>query len=199
MPKPEPLQFETTYHIYNRDNNREILFRQPENYRYFLQLYLKHFHPYVRTYAYCLLPNHFHFCVSIRSETEIKTLRVLKTLRVSTPSQAFGNLCNAYTKAINKRFERTGSLFENPFGRKRVENAAYFKNLIIYIHQNPQTHGIVDDFKEWPFSSYQAFLSEKDTRMDKTAVFNHFNCPESFHTHHRAIIDIPEIAYQSTK
>ena len=207
MSKPEPLQFETTYHIYNRGNNGESLFRTPENYTYFLHLYSKHFHPYVKTYAYCLLPNHFHFCVSIKPQLEIitglnneqanrflkklfdksgQTEQVLKT----TPSQAFGNLCNAYTKAINKRYARSGSLFENPFGRKRVENAAYLQKLIVYIHQNPQTHGLIDDFREWPYSSYEPMISSKETRVAKTAVFSQFDTPTRFIEKHNQIIDM---------
>ena len=206
MSKPEPLQFETTYHIFNRGNNGETLFREPKNYGHFLNLYIKHFQPFVHTYGYCLLPNHFHFCVSVKSEQEIidnlddeQTLRVLKTLRVSdgttkqvlktTPSQAFGNLCNAYTKAINKRYQRTGSLFENPFERKRVENAAYFQNLIIYIHQNPQTHGLIDDFRDWPYSSYDAIVSSKKSRLAKTAVLNQFDGSENFIQLHQTLTD----------
>lgn len=120
------LQYGQTYHIYNRGNNGENLCRIEENYRYFLRLYLKHFYPVAKTYAYCLLPNHCHFAIKIRPKDEIlaqdpwgfENPRGLK--QPPTPSQAFGNLCNAYTKSINKAYGRTGILFENPFNRKPV-------------------------------------------------------------------------------
>jgi len=55
------------------------------------------------------------------------------------PHQYFSNLFNAYTKAINKTYERTGSLFEKPVHRKLVTTDAYFTALIAYIHRNPPT------------------------------------------------------------
>ena len=154
MSKPIPLQFGETYHIYNRGNNRERLFFEAENYRYFLTLYAKYIEPVAETYAYCLLGNHFHLLVRIKTEVEQgqepqedQTRRVFETLRVSDPaevsehrvlqpSQQFSNLFNAYTKAINKRYQRSGSLFEHPFERIRVHSDAYFQQLVIYIHQN---------------------------------------------------------------
>ena len=198
MSKPVPLRYETYYHIYNRGNNGETIFRQKENYLYFLQLYIKHFHMVAVTFAYALLPNHFHFLVWIKSADEIenayhedKTLRVSQTLRVSspkrppTPSQAFGNLCNAYAKAVNKRYGRTGSLFENPFGRLPVTHDAYFYNLITYIHQNPQKHGFVSDFRDWPYTSYDAILHNKPTRIAKTTVLDWYGDYQHFQEVHQ--------------
>ena len=194
MSKPKPLQYETYYHIYNRGNNGETIFRSKENYLYFLKLYLQHFYIMAETFAYCLLPNHFHFVVWIRSRAEVevlaeKTPRVLETLGVSkavpTPSQAFGNLCNAYAKAVNKRYGRTGSLLEHPFGRIPVTTDAYFFNLITYVHRNPQKHGIMADFRDWPYSSYDAILHDKPTRVSKTAVLEWYGDVKLFEEAHQ--------------
>ncbi len=195
MSKPKPLQYDTYYHLYNRGNNGETLFRKRENYLHFLRLFSKHFHLYADTFAYCLLPNHFHFAVRVQQEDEIvKTLGVLQTLRVSppTPSQVFGNLCNAYTKSINKAYGRSGSLFENPFGRKPVTSETYFFNLITYIHRNPQKHGIVADFRDWPFSSYDAILHDKPSRVCKTAVLDWYGGVMQFEEAHRVDLDEPD-------
>ena len=67
------LQPDMYYHIYNRGNNRENLFVEERNYPYFLRLYAKHIEPIADTYAYCLLKNHFHLCVKIKTEEEFKT------------------------------------------------------------------------------------------------------------------------------
>ncbi|MEQ9301450.1 MAG: hypothetical protein RIF33_22925 [Cyclobacteriaceae bacterium] len=67
----EPLQPTRVYHIYNRGINRCNLYTKSDNYHYFLQKYKKYVYPVAKTYAYCLLPNHFHFLVGIRSEEEI--------------------------------------------------------------------------------------------------------------------------------
>jgi REP element-mobilizing transposase RayT len=66
MQKPEPLEFGEYYHVYNRGINRGRIFFEERNYDYFLQLYAQHVVPIAETYAYCLLPNHFHFLVRIR-------------------------------------------------------------------------------------------------------------------------------------
>ncbi|VAW34164.1 hypothetical protein MNBD_CHLOROFLEXI01-2181, partial [hydrothermal vent metagenome] len=67
----EKLQFDQIYHIYNRGNNRENLFLGKENYLYFLKLFSQHIAPVVIVYAYCLLPNHFHFLLRLKSKAEI--------------------------------------------------------------------------------------------------------------------------------
>jgi putative transposase len=178
MGKPVPLEYGQYYHIYNRGINRERIFVEERNYRHFLRLYASHVGPVVDTVAYCLLPNHFHFLVRIKelpgSRTDLKR-----------PSQCFSNLFNAYAKAFNKAYERTGGLFQRPFGRIVVTTDAYFCQLVIYIHQNAEKHGVVDDFGAWPFSSYHAHLSDKATRLAREEVLAWFDGAEGFERAHR--------------
>lgn len=195
MSSPPPLAYNTYYHIYNRGNNRENLFKEERNYRHFLKLYAKHIEPIADTFAYCLLPNHFHLLVRIKAAEEIEeTLKVLKTFRVLKPSQQFSNLFNAYTKAINNTYPRTGSLFEHPFGRKPVESDAYFTQLVIYIHQNPQRHGLIADFRDWPYSSYQAMLSAQATRLKRELVIGWFGGVPQLTQQHQVSINQAKIA-----
>ncbi|MEJ5309663.1 MAG: hypothetical protein WHX52_07810 [Anaerolineae bacterium] len=175
MANPIPLQPGRFYHIYNRGNNGENLFLEERNYRYFLQLYIQHVHPVVDTYAYCLLRNHFHLLVRIKDLSGLGNLTDLKP-----PHQYFSNFFNAYTKAINKAYGRTGALFERPFHRVEVIGAAYFRNVVAYIHRNPQHHGFVDDFREWPYSSYDVVLSDKSTRLQRDVVLEWFGGPQEF-------------------
>jgi putative transposase len=201
MTSPTPLEYGQLYHIYNRGNNGEDLFFEERNYPYFLKLYAHHVLPVADTYAYCLLRNHFHVLVRIKTEEEqAKTLRVLETLRVSErfkpkrPSQQFGNLFNAYAKAINKAYGRTGSLFENPFGRVPVTSESYLVYLVTYIHQNPQKHGFVTDFRAWPYSSYHAAVSKKPTRLERDEVLGWFQGPDAFEEAHRRMVSDAQIA-----
>jgi REP element-mobilizing transposase RayT len=205
MSSPPPVAYNTYYHIYNRGNNRENLFKEERNYRYFLKLYAKHIEPIADTFAYCLLPNHFHLLVRIKAAEEIEetlkeetlkeeTLKVFKTFRVLKPSQQFSNLFNAYTKAINNAYPRTGSLFEHPFGRKPVDSDAYFTQLVIYIHQNPQRHGLIADFRDWPYSSYHAHLSAQQTRLKRDIVLDWFSGPQQFVQQHQGRINESQIA-----
>lgn len=192
------LQPETIYHIFQRGNNRENIFFEEENYRYFLQLYIHYIVPVAITYAYCLLPNHFHFLIYTRPQTcDFVDHRSSEKSHVSNtqPSEQFRRLFIAYTKAVNKRYELSGSLFENRFGRKVVDSPRYFQNLVVYIHRNPETHGIVDDFREWPFSSYEAILSDKPTQVAKTAVLNWFSTPDNYRLTHQQAPNLNTISH----
>lgn len=193
----EKLQLDQIYHIYNRGNNRENLFRNRENYLYFLKLFSEHVAPVVVVFAYCLLPNHFHFLLRLKSREEIANLTGLgKPVRfIDRPHQPFSNCFNAYTKAFNKRYERTGALFERPFGRKLVDSPRYFNNLVVYIHRNPQKHGLVDDFRDWPYSSYEAVLSDKPTQIARAAVLDWFGSRADFCHSHQQEADEAAIAH----
>jgi REP element-mobilizing transposase RayT len=195
MPEPMPLQFGQYYHIYNRGNGGENIFRETRNYGYFLGLYARHIEPLTETYAYCLLRNHFHLLVRINDERDLTGTLTRKPVRsLPQPSQAFSNFFNAYTKAINKTYGRTGNLFQRPFGRILVSTDQYFTRLIHYIHFNPQKHGFVADFREYPYSSYQTMLSAKPTRLKRETVLGWFNGAAAFETVHRAAADEKRIA-----
>jgi REP element-mobilizing transposase RayT len=73
------LQPEGIYHVYQHANGFENLFKEEENYRYFLQQWSKYISPIADTYAYCLMPNHIHFLIRIKEEGDI-ILYILKVL-----------------------------------------------------------------------------------------------------------------------
>jgi putative transposase len=191
MQKPVPLEFGEYYHVYNRGINRGRIFFEERNYDYFLQLYVQHVAPIAETYAYCLLPNHFHLLVRIR---DLSGFPNLTGLGRKAPSQHFSNFFNAYAKAFNRTYNRTGSLFERPFGRLRVTSDAYFVQLVVYIHHNPQKHGLVDDFRDWARSSYHALLSERPTRLEREAVLEWFGGLAAFERTHGQEADLRLVA-----
>jgi hypothetical protein len=141
------------------------------------------------------MKNHFHLLVRIKTEEEIlgekQSLRVSKTLRDSTtqPSTSFSNFFNAYAKGINKTYGRTGSLFQHPFGRVAVTSDMQFHAVVRYIHQNPQKHGFVDDFRDWLHSSYDALMSEKPTRLKRKMVLDWFGGRDEYASSHAHLIE----------
>jgi len=185
-----PLEPGHYYHIYNRGNNRENIFIEERNYLYFMQLYQKYILPVCDTFAYCLLRNHFHILVRVK-ELQNQTSEVLKTSEVSskTVTQQFSNFFNSYTKSINATYKRSGSLFQNRFGRIEVDSDRYFAQLIHYIHFNPQKHGFVEDFRQYPYSSYQAIVSEKPTNLCRHEVLDWFQGKNSFVNIHDLLCD----------
>jgi REP element-mobilizing transposase RayT len=175
MPSPPAISPATIYHIFNRGNNRDNIFVEERNYGYFLDLLEKYLSPVAEIYAYCLLKNHFHLLV------RILPLAVLKALGVTAPPfQHFSNFFNAYAKTFNHTYGRTGSLFQHPFGRVLVRTDDQLLQTIRYIHLNPLKHGFVDDFRDWPFSSYLELLSTEESILAKDAVFGHFGGRDAF-------------------
>jgi len=148
MQKLELFTYGNTYHLYNRGINSCNIFNEDDNYRYFLSLYEKYIDPIAETYAWVLMPNHFHFLVRVKEEEKISSSVASTPVRVQNPdgrgiqkigipSQQFSKLFNSYAQAFNKRFERHGSLFERPFKRKLIEGENHFRQTLIYIHNNP--------------------------------------------------------------
>lgn len=174
MQNIEPLENGKYYHIYNRGINGEQLFKEKMNYEYFLNLYDHHITPVVETFAWCLMNNHFHFLV------RIKEMEAITSEKKIPASKSFSNLFNAYTKAINKRYNRHGSLFERPFRRKSIENENYFQNLVVYIHNNPVHHNICEHPLNYPWSSYLTCLSDKSTKLKRKEVIALFDDVENF-------------------
>lgn len=162
------------YHIYNRGNNRENLFREERNYPYFLQLMEKHLAPIAEIYAYCLMKNHYHLLIRLRAEEHFPE-RYLKS-----PSKPLSNLFNAYAKACNKAYGRTGSLFEEHPRRKRIEDDWFFMNAVKYIHLNPVEHGFVKDVNDYPWSSYPYYRDQKECFLTKEYVLDIFGGLENF-------------------
>src|SRR5512135_2680666 len=100
MTSPSSLVPGMYYHIYNRGTNRENVFIEERNYAYFLSLYARYIEPIADTFAYCLLRNHFHLLVRIKTAEEIDPKGFGKPFGSKEPSQQFSNLLNAYAKAI---------------------------------------------------------------------------------------------------
>jgi len=202
MSKSQPLHPDTFYHIYNRGNNQENLFIEDRNYRYFLERYARYIEPVAATYAYCLLKNHFHLLVRIRPVEEQKAIwrdeahhsGTSGIFRPSNPSRQCANLFNSYAKTINKAYGRTGRLFESRFKRLPVKSQGKLLWLVTYIHRNPEKHGLVDDFRNWPYSSYRALVSDSQTRIRREEVLDWFQGRRAFADAH-LIDDDGEVPY----
>jgi len=188
----EPGKF---YHIWNRGNNRENLFYSSRNYEYFIRLYAEYLDPVVETYAFCLLPNHFHLLVRTKSKSIVVSPAGETTKKtISNPvSLAFQRFFTAYSQAINVQERRTGSLFQKPFKRLEITSTQQLANLVLYIHTNPQKHGIIDDFRQYPWSSYERIIRDKPSKLKKEEVLQWFRNKENYVNYHTRTIDLDEL------
>lgn len=182
-----PFVPELHYHIYNRGNNRERIFFEPDNYLYFLKKIKEYLVPVADVLVYCLMPTHYHVVGRVKlpqqtSEIFVKRISELSKSEVSGEvSKAMMKLSVSYTKAINKRFQRVGVLFQGSFQAKPILTSSYLLNLCRYIHGNPVKDGLVADISQWQFSNYLEWIGERDgTLVDKAFVQDNFDTPDEY-------------------
>lgn len=176
------LEPDCLYHIYNRGINSGKIFFSEKNYYYFLKLLLEKVSCVSELKSYCLLPNHFHILVKIKSEDEIR-VHFSQKEKISTEkiiSQQFSNTFNSYSQAINKHYGRTGKLFELPFRRKHVITENQLINSILYINCNPYKHKIKDNPKDYPFSSLNEILADDNRIINTKEILELFSGTENF-------------------
>ena len=80
-------------------------------------------------------------------------------------SERWKKFFQSYAMAFNKQQTRIGTLFQRPFKRVEVDTDNYFRNIVYYIHANPQNHGIVDNFRTYEWSSYLKIISKKPSKL----------------------------------
>jgi len=178
----ETLSFGETYHIYNKTVGNELMFKTENDYQYFLNKLTRFILPISNIYAYCLIPNHFHLLLGIKEMDTISNL--LHIENENSILRKFTNFFISYSKSFNKAHRRQGRLLLQSFKRILVEDGDYFTSLINYIHRNPIHHGIVTNYMDWKYSSYNAFLSDYKTNIDKAEVLAYFDSLEDFVTFH---------------
>ncbi|MCF6169443.1 MAG: hypothetical protein L3J66_00510 [Bacteroidales bacterium] len=178
----EVLLFGETYHIYNKTVGNELMFKTENDYQYFLNKLTRFILPISNIYAYCLMPNHFHLLLGIKERNTISNLLPIENER--SILRKFTNFFISYSKSFNKVHQRQGRLLLQSFKRILVEDGDYFTSLINYIHRNPIHHGMVTNYVDWKYSSYNAFLSDNKTSIDKTEVLAYFDSLEDFVTFH---------------
>jgi len=126
----------------------------------------------IKLFAYCLMPNHFHFMVKQHTENAI--------------TEFMRRLSNAYVKYFNEKYDRKGSLFQGRYKAILIDNEAYFLHLSRYIHRNPLDLFQVrpesgrtwkrEKLREYPYSSYADYLGKRNTSwVYKDEIMEYFN------------------------
>jgi len=163
MPRrSQVFQKDSVYHIYNRGCNKNKIFFEDENYFFLLskiKIYTKKFN--ISVLAYCLMPNHYHFV--LRQDSDIKINVCLQ------------HIFNSYTKAINKRYRRSGTLFEGRFKVNEIYEDKSILEVCRYVHRNPLDDGLVDNLEEWQFSNYLEWIRLRNGVLcDREFIKKHF-------------------------
>jgi len=171
------------YHVYNRGNNKQNIFHDEQDRERFIALLYacnqeKAFKIFnlskgqnlydisiekniIAIGTYCLMHNHFHLLVREITEQGITTF--------------MKKVMTAYVMYYNKKYKKTGSLFEGKFKAEHVTSDRYLKYLFAYIHLNPvklidaqwKRIGLRNLLKtkkylnEYPYSSFICYLGVK--------------------------------------
>ena len=190
------------YHIYNQGNNRQQIFFEHENYIFFLKKLRTTLEPYADVLAWCLMPNHFHLMVYIKENIIAEQEMPANNTDKNNPAlfnNAFGIMLRAYTRAINNRYKRSGSLFRSktkaecvncPSGvtpsfiskngitqiNITVPEKQYPQVCFDYIHANPVKAGLVKNITDWEFSSAPDYYgNRKGTFISKGKAMEYLN------------------------
>jgi len=191
--RKEPLVVGEYYHLYNRGNSKQDIFRDEEDRMRFVKLLFlcnsekrinfrddivesgidafdfERGETLISLGAWVLMSNHFHLYVTSQNSPEDR-LRGDGDPKIesSAITEFMRKLLTGYSKYFNKKYERTGALFEGRFKSTRITSDAQAKYLFSYIHLNPvkiidkdwKENGIRDvsqtiEFLEtYPWSSY---------------------------------------------
>ena len=192
------------FHVYNRTNGSHKLFREEENYRFFLEGLEEYISGVADVYSYCLLPSHFHAIIKIKHLMAMEEfLNSIKCNRRDVDRivvNQFRSFFISYTMAFNKFYKRQGSLFNSKFRRVEVGSIDQLKDCIFYVHSNPVHHSLTKSFIDYPWSSYPIILSDGPTKIMRQEILALFGGKEEFiqyHSNHRPEIAKPDIEFRS--
>src|SRR5689334_18110501 len=139
-------------HVVQRGNNRQACFLHDNDRLVYLSLLrngavFRH----CALHAYCLMTNHIHLLVTPKGGEGCSLM--------------MRDVGRDYAAYFNRRYERTGSLWERPFKSCLVDSAAYVLACYRYIERNPVRAGMVDHPGAYAWSSYQANALRHDALL----------------------------------
>jgi putative transposase len=133
------------YHVMMRGINRQNILHDDEDRQRFIELLKKVKETSMcEIYGYCLMDNHIHLLI-LEGKEDL--------------SQIMKRIGTSYAYWYNKKYERSGHLFQDRFKSEIVEDDSYFLSVLRYIHQNPLKANIVNTIHEYNWSSYKAYLN----------------------------------------
>jgi REP-associated tyrosine transposase len=131
------------WHIIHRGNNRESCFFAEDDYRYYLAVLKEQAHQYQCViHVYALMPNHVHI--------------LLTPEKTDSASMMMKHVSQRYVQYINKKYHRSGTLWEGRFRSCLTQEEKYVIACYRYIELNPVRAGLVKDPSDYPWSSFRA-------------------------------------------
>ena len=147
MPRKPRIEIAGYYHVVNRGVEQRVIFKEKEDYKKFEELLCTYAPSYgITIHNYCLMSNHYHLLIEIEKETLSKFMRQINM---------------NYAIYFNKKYKRSGHLWQGRFKSWYVTDEAYLYTLILYIEQNPLKAKMVKKIEEYQYSTAHYFLNEE--------------------------------------
>ncbi|MEA4925836.1 MAG: transposase [Syntrophomonadaceae bacterium] len=144
------------YHIIVRGINRQTIFFEENDYHRYLETIERFTSDGEATVlGYCLMSNHVHLLIQ---ENRTSISKIMKKIGTS------------YAYWYNRKYERTGHVFQDRFKSENIEDDSYLLTVIRYIHQNPVKAGITSKAEKYPWSSCRVYYGEKEYPPGLTQV-----------------------------
>lgn len=148
MPRRPRIEIAGYYHIVNRGVERRVIFYDKDDFEYFIELLSKGCEQFdIILHNYCLMNNHYHLLIELKEENLSKFMRYLNS---------------TYAIYFNKKYKRTGHLWQGRFKSWYVVNETYLYILMRYIEQNPLKAKMVDKIEHYPYCSSYYFFKPKN-------------------------------------
>ncbi|MFZ5631359.1 MAG: REP-associated tyrosine transposase [Bacillota bacterium] len=157
------LSSSKVYHIMVRGNEKKSIFRDDEDRLKFIDIIRdKKKNNECLIYAFCLMDNHAHLV--IKEETD-SISRIMKRINTS------------YAYYFNNKYDRVGHVFQDRFKSEEIETEKHLLAAIRYIHNNPVKAKIAKEPSEFPWSSYNSYISRDnyDSIISKDEILSFFS------------------------
>ena len=154
------------YHVICRGNHKQKIFGDERDFETYLSYLSEYKGKYsFHLYAFALMGNHCHLLLEVREVPLSKIMQVLQF---------------RYTRYFNKRYRKTGHLFQGRYKAIVCDKEAYLLELIRYIHLNPVRAGMVGDPAVYPWTGHRGYLRKgKENLIDSDMVLSQFSKKES--------------------
>ena len=153
MPRAPRIQIPNLlFHVINRGNGRQNIFRSQKDYHEYLKLIqrFKEDHP-LKLYHYVLMPNHVHF--------------LLEPLEEGVISAFMQKLTLSHTRRFNAKYHSVGHVWQGRFKSILIETDEYYLECGRYIELNPVRAHIVNRPEQYPWTSYHHLALGKDDQL----------------------------------
>jgi len=143
---------EISYHVINRGNARQDVFRKKGDYQAFVDLIARACERIrMRLLAYCVMPNHFHLALWPYSDGDLgKWMQWLLT---------------AHVRRYHQHYKTSGHVWQGRFKAFPVEHDDHMLTVLRYIERNPLRAGLVAQAEEWPWSSLHRWELTQQTNF----------------------------------